>query len=173
MKKHIYNMVKLQLESDEGNDYLAEILEDRDSSQNFEIEDAIELYSAYLMFLSEEQENNFNRFEIFNHLFEEMRELLSNYSIKFSNNDTVNFLKYLKENYLENNYKIEPLTETEQVDDVKALNKIIELGAKGALKELNVITQELSKDIAEDKKISLLTKQNEYLQALQIYFDKK
>lgn len=171
MKQHFYNMVKSQLEAYEGNDCLAKIFTDIDSKKEFENKDATELYSAYLLFISEKKFNNFNREDLLYHLNGNMSKLLKNnyYDIEFINNDKKEFIKYLKENYLQEI----PLNKTEQVDDVKALNKIIELGAKGALKELNVITQELSKDIAEDKKISLLTKQNEYLQALQIYFDKK
>lgn len=176
MKKHIYDMVKSQLEVYKGNDYLAEILEDRDSRQHFENEDAIELYSAYLMFLVEEQENDFNTESLYSHLFDDMRNLLDNFSIKFNNNDTENFLKYLKDNYLKTIYLEdfhlnEPINKTEQVDDVKVLNKFIELGAKGTVKELNEITEALSKDITDSEKTSLLVKQNEQIKYLQAYFN--
>lgn len=173
MKKEIYDMIETQLIADEGNTYLAEILEDRDSSQHFEIKDAVELYSSYLIFLSEKQDNDFNRFEVFNYVFNDMRDLLNSYNISFNSNDTDNFLRYLKLNYLEEKHIAVSLDKTEKVDDVEVLNRIIELGAKSAVEKLNEITEELSKDISEDKKASLLVEQNKYIQALQKYFENK
>src|SRR5699024_9521291 len=101
MKREIYEIIESQLNFYEGNAYLAEVLEDRYTSGHFEIKDAIELYSSYLRFLGEEQDNDFNRFEVFNYLFNEMRNLLDSYNINFNSNDTNNYLEYLKENYLE------------------------------------------------------------------------
>lgn len=58
-----------------------------------------------------------------------------------------------------------------KVDDVEFLDTVIEKGAKGAIEDLKKITEELkSKDITNDKKLSLLKKQNICLKALEKYF---
>ncbi|MCE5030071.1 hypothetical protein KJB99_10245 [Staphylococcus epidermidis] len=173
MKREIYEIIESQLNFYEGNAYLAEVLEDRYTSGQFEIKDAIELYSSYLRFLGEEQDNDFNRFEVFNYLFNEMRNLLDSYNINFNSNDTNNYLEYLKENYLEEKHIAVSLDKTEKVDDVEVLNRVIELGAKSAVEKMNEITEELSKDITDNKKASLLAEQNKYIQALKKYFENK
>ncbi|WP_145461833.1 hypothetical protein [Staphylococcus saprophyticus] len=60
-----------------------------------------------------------------------------------------------------------------KVDDIEVLDTIIEKGAKGAVIKLKEINEELSKDITDNKKSSLLTEQNKYIQALQKYFENK
>ncbi|QQS86523.1 hypothetical protein I6J04_13305 (plasmid) [Staphylococcus carnosus] len=60
-----------------------------------------------------------------------------------------------------------------KIDDIEVLDTIIEKGAKGAVIKLKEINEELSKDITNNKKSSLLTEQNKYIQALQKYFENK
>lgn len=60
-----------------------------------------------------------------------------------------------------------------KVNDIEFLDSVIEKGAKGAVIKLKKITEELSKDITDDKKASLLDEQNKYLLDLQKYFECK
>lgn len=62
---------------------------------------------------------------------------------------------------------------SEKLDDVEVLDLIIEKGAKGAIIKLKEITEKLSKDISQEKRISLLIEQRECIIVLQKYFDEK
>lgn len=60
-----------------------------------------------------------------------------------------------------------------KVDDIELLDALIEKGSKDVIEKLKKITEELSKDVTDNKKASLLAEQKICIKALQIFLEKQ
>ncbi|MBF7025956.1 hypothetical protein [Staphylococcus kloosii] len=60
-----------------------------------------------------------------------------------------------------------------KVNEIEALDTTMKKSAKGAIVKLKEITEELSKDITDNKKTSLLAEQKKLIKDLQKYIDRK